>query len=99
MNAATLVLRTLVRVLFPVQLVLGLLFWSGHLEALVPVHMLIGLGLVAALWGLAVTAALAGAGPGIVAFGLAWGLVVPVLGLTQARLLPVTPTGWSSWST
>jgi hypothetical protein len=88
MNAATSAFRILVRIVFLLELALGLLFWSGNLVALVPVHELLGLLLVLGLWGLAVIAAIARIPPAVVAVSVAYGLVVPVLGELQDNLMP-----------
>jgi hypothetical protein len=48
----------------------------------------VGFVLVFSLWTLAVLAARAGVHPGLVALAIVWGFIVPVLGLTQERLLP-----------
>jgi hypothetical protein len=93
MRAAATYLRILTRLTGAVQIALGLLFWSGNALSLVPIHMLVGLTLVVALWVLAGLAATSGASPGTVALAVAWGLVVPVLGLTQTQLLP-GPDHW-----
>ncbi len=69
-------------------IILGLLFWTGHADALIPTHMLLGIALVLALWALAALAALAGTSRWLVALALVWGLITPALGLTQTRLLP-----------
>jgi len=69
-------------------LVLGLLFWTGNFLALIPIHMLAGLLVVLSLWTLAGLAARAGVGIGRVALAVVWGLIVPVLGVTQSGLLP-----------
>lgn len=50
--------------------------------------MLLGITLVLLLWTLAILGAIAGLNLGFVALALAWGLIVPILGLTQVRLLP-----------
>jgi hypothetical protein len=81
-------LQVFVRVAGLVMVALGVLFWTGNALALVPVHMLIGLLVVLALWALAVLAGAAGVNPALVALAFAWGLLVPVLGVTQERLLP-----------
>jgi thiol:disulfide interchange protein len=78
----------LVRVAGLILIVLGVLFWTDHALTLVPVHMLVGFVLVFSLWALAVVAARAGVHPGLVALAIGWGFIVPVLGLTQERLLP-----------
>lgn len=74
-------------------ILLGILFWTGNADSLVLVHMLLGFLMVVALWMLAVVAARAGVSMGLVALAVFWGLVVPVLGLTQVNLL----TGDRHW--
>ena len=49
---------------------------------------MLGLALVLGLWTLAGLGLRAGVGFGFVALAIAWGIITPVLGLTQARLLP-----------
>jgi hypothetical protein len=71
-----------------VLIVLGILFWTGNVDGLIPVHMLLGIALVLALWILAAIAATAGVNRGLVALALVWGPITPALGLTQTRLLP-----------
>jgi hypothetical protein len=88
MKIATTVLQTLVRLSGLTLIVLGMLFWTGHALTLIPVHMLVGFVLVLSLWALAVLAARAGVHPGLVILAMLWGGLVPVLGLTQDRLLP-----------
>ena len=87
MRGATTAAQMLVRVTFVVQLALGVLFWTGRALDWVPLHQTIGFLLVFGLWTLAVLAARAGVRPPLVALAAVWGLVVPVLGLTQTRLL------------
>jgi hypothetical protein len=88
MQTATTISLMLLRLTGLVQIILGLLFWTGNNLSMIPVHMLVGFVLVLALWTLAGLAARAGGSPGFVAFALLWGAFVPVLGLTQQRLLP-----------
>jgi len=87
MRRATTTAQMLVRVTFVVQLVLGVLFWTGNALDLVPLHQTIGFLLVFGLWTLAALAARAGVRPPLVALAAVWGLVVPVVGLNQTRLL------------
>lgn len=82
------IMRGLAGVAGLIQIVLGLLFWIGIGRNLIPMHMLIGLVFVLALWTLSILAAVAGVSRGLVALALAWGLIIPVLGVTQTRLLP-----------
>ena len=88
MQTATTVNVMLVRFTAIVQVVLGVLFWTGNLLSMIPVHMLIGFVFVLSLWTLSGLAAWAGVSSDLVALGFAWGLVVPVIGLTQTRILP-----------
>ncbi|HEX8997139.1 MAG TPA: hypothetical protein VF812_14015 [Ktedonobacterales bacterium] len=82
------ILDIFVRVDAAALILLGILFWTGNADALIPVHMTLGIALVLVLWALAVVAAIAGANLGLVALAFVWGLVTPALGLTQTRLLP-----------
>jgi hypothetical protein len=84
----TAALRVIIRASFLVQLALGLLFWTSRATQLIPLHRLGGFVLVMAVWALAFIAARAGVNPGLVASAVMWGLVAPVLGLTQERILP-----------
>jgi hypothetical protein len=88
MTTASTVVRILIRACAVVLLVLGLLFWTGNAHSLVPLHQLTGFVLVLALWTQAGLAARAGVSVGLVAVAAVWGLVVPILGMTQTELLP-----------
>lgn len=74
-------------------LVLGVIFWTGNLDSLHLVHILLGLLLVLGLWTLAFLAIRARVAVRLAALGLAWGVIAPVLGLTQVNLL----TGGRHW--
>ncbi len=87
MQTATTIAQMLVRLTGLINIVLGVLFWTGHALNLIPVHTQVGFVLVLSLWALAVLAALAGVTPAFVALAIAWGLLVPVFGMTQDRLL------------
>jgi hypothetical protein len=91
-TAAT-IAQMLVRACGLVLLVLGILFWTGNAESLIDLHRLLGFVLVISLLVLVVLAARSGAPPGLVALALAWAVVVPVLGMTQDRLV----TGSAHW--
>lgn len=88
MKTAAIVLQMLVRIIGSILIVLGVLFWTGNATALIPIHMLLGITLVLLLWTLAILGAVAGVSRGFVALALAWGLIVPILGLSQFQLLP-----------
>lgn len=88
MKTAITITHTLVRLTGLIQIVLGVLFWTGNALNLIPIHMLVGLVLVLSLWTLAILAARAGLQLSFVVLALVWGLVVVVFGLTQTQLLP-----------
>jgi len=69
------------------MIVLGLLFWTGNALNFIGLHMLLGMLLVLFLWALAIMAARSGTSLGLVALGIAWGLIVVTLGMTQNQLL------------
>ena len=86
MNALTAAGWT-VRITGIVLLVLGLLIWANVARGLVPLHMLIGVALVIALWTTAVLALRAGARPILPAVAMGWGALMFVFGMTQAQIL------------
>ncbi len=88
MKTTTTVLQMWVRAVGAMMIVLGLLIWTVGLYQIVPVHMLLGITIVLALWTLVALGAVARVHPGLVALGFAWGLIVPILGVTQTQLLP-----------
>src|SRR5512137_1769566 len=93
MKKAVSTLQFLARFSGGIQIILGVLFWTGNALSLLPVHIFFGSLLVLSLWTLAILAARAGVKPGLVALALVWGLVVPILGLTQGQVL-VGPSHW-----
>ena len=88
MKTAVSILLWTIRITGVIQIVLGMAFWTNNLYSLLPVHMLVGVILVVALWVLAGLAARMGASLGIVALAVVWGLIMPVLGIMQTPLLP-----------
>jgi hypothetical protein len=88
------VARMLVRACGVVLIVLGLLFWIGRVQTLIPVHMLLGIVLVLSLWALAFLGARAGVSKGLVAVAVVWGLLTVGLGQAQDSLLPDPSVHW-----
>ena len=88
MRSTVTALQMGIRVLGVVQLVLGVLFWTGNALGLVDLHQLIGILLVLGLWTLAALAHRAGVPAGLVTGAAVWGLVVPIVGLTQREIFP-----------
>jgi hypothetical protein len=68
-------------------LLLGIAIWTGRADSVIPVHEFLGFVLVLALWTLSVLAARAGVGMSWVVLAVVWGLIAPILGLTQHGLL------------
>jgi len=77
----------IVRIAGTIQLVLGILFWTGHAYSYLPLHIVSGIVIVLTLWTVAVLALVARTSRRLAMFGLAWGLALPALGLTQATVL------------
>jgi hypothetical protein len=88
MRTATLVARWIVRIAGIVQLVLGVLFWTGHALGLIPLHMATGVLVVLGLWTLAILALVARVRPGLAAFAILWGIALPAFGMAQMGILP-----------
>jgi hypothetical protein len=82
-----------IRAVGVVQLVLGILFWTGNALGLVDLHQLLGILLVLGLWTMAALAHRAGVPAGLIGGAAVLGLVVPIVGLTQRELL----TGSAHW--
>jgi len=87
MKATAAALLMLVRFSGHVTFVLGVLFWTHRASGLIPWHIRLGFVLVVALWLLAALAARAGARPAAVAGALLLGLLLPVVGIAQLRVL------------
>jgi hypothetical protein len=88
MKLATTITQTVVNTLGLIQIALGVLFWTYNALNLIPLHMLIGLVFVLALWVLAGLGLRASVHPGLASAAFAWGLLVIVLGMTQTQILP-----------
>ena len=87
MRFAILALQWLIRVCAIVQVMLGVLFWTGNAYTLLQVHMLTGIVLVLGLWVQAAFAARAGLGWRLPSLAFVWGVIVIGLGMTQDSLL------------
>lgn len=71
-----------------IQVVGGILFWTGNARQLIPMHMAVGVLLVLLLWIMAGMALRARVNTGLVLFAAAWGVVLPALGVAQLQLQP-----------
>ena len=82
-----------VRVSGTLQLLLGILFWTGHAYQLLPLHIVNGFVIVLTLWTTAALAFVARTRRGLAAFGVFWGIALPAFGIIQATVL----TGSMHW--
>jgi hypothetical protein len=87
MNKAITVVHMTLRGYGLLLVLLGVAIWTGRADGIIPIHELLGFVLVLSLWTLAYFGARAGVPKGMVAAAVAWGLIAPILGLTQANLL------------
>jgi len=94
MNKAIAIVRGVVGITGILQLILGVVFWTGHLKQLIPFHMGIGILFVLALWTLAILTARAGAPLGLAIAAFVWGLVIALFGMNQMSILP-GPWHWT----
>lgn len=86
-------LRAIAGILFLIQLVLGVVFWTGHALSLVPLHMLLGSLFVVTILTFAALTARAGAPRGPVLTLVIVGVITPIVGFAQMQLAP----GASHW--
>jgi hypothetical protein len=93
MRATSAISLWIVRVAGTLQLVLGVLFWTGHAYTYVPLHIINGAVIVLTLWTVAVLALIARTHRGLASFALLWGLALPAFGMRQATLL-IGPMHW-----
>ena len=84
----TSILRMVIQIIGLIQLVLGIVFWTGIADFLVIWHILLGSILVIALWVLAYQASCAGVAQWLVILTAVWGLVLPIWGLAQEKIFP-----------
>jgi hypothetical protein len=87
MKRAVTVAHMTLRVSGLLLILLGIAIWTGRTDQVIPVHELLGFVLVLSLWTLSFFAARAGVPARWVVLAVAWGLVAPILGLTQQGLL------------
>ena len=85
-RAATIALMT-IRVSGLLLILLGIAIWTGRADQAIPIHELLGFVLVLSLWTMSYFAARAGVPMRWVVLAVAWGLLAPILGLTQQNLV------------
>ena len=87
MNRAVTVVHMTIRISGLLLVLLGLAIWTGRADQVIPVHEFLGFVLVLSLWTLSFFAARAGVPMQWVVLAVGWGLVAPILGLTQQGLV------------
>jgi hypothetical protein len=87
MKTAITVVHMTLRISGLLLVLLGIAIWTGRADQVIPVHEFLGFVLVLSLWTLAFFAARAGVSTRWVVLAVVWGLIAPILGLTQDRLL------------
>jgi hypothetical protein len=87
-RAAVTTLLFIARLCALVLVVLGIGFWTDHWLSLIPVHMGVGVLLVACLFILGIIAAVVRSTIGLAIGAIVWCLVVLWLGANQMELLP-----------
>lgn len=88
MSRAIVASRAVTGLLFLTQLVLGIVFWTGHAQSLVQLHMALGGLFVLSLWALAAICARAGAPRGAALLVAFMGAIVAWFGMVQMQLAP-----------
>ncbi|MGH8218395.1 MAG: hypothetical protein ACREUT_07505 [Steroidobacteraceae bacterium] len=88
MKAIVITTRVILSLLGIALIVLGVLFWIGQALSLLPLHMLLGGIFVLCMWLLAGLALFARRAYALAAVVFVWGVIVPIFGMEQLRLMP-----------
>ncbi|MHC1783755.1 MAG: hypothetical protein AB9891_13545 [Anaerolineaceae bacterium] len=91
----TKLLQMTIRIVGLIQLVLGIIFWTGNARPLVMVHIFLGLVLTIALFVLTVRSYRAGVARWLVLLAAIWALGLPIWGMAQESIL-AGPNNWIS---
>jgi hypothetical protein len=93
MKTTTIVVQTLIRLVWLALIVLGALFWSGNALTLVTTHMDLGVIFVILLWIMAILAFFARAGIALPIVAIIWGFILAIYGMMMMHLV----AGGNSW--
>ena len=93
MTASINILRWILRITFLLALLLGCALWIGRGYAYLQLHMWLGFIITFDLLMLAFLALLSRVRPALPLIGIAWAILLPVLGIAQLHLLP-GPNHW-----
>ena len=89
----TCILQNVARIVGTIQLISGIVVWTGNGEALVISHIVLGSILTLALFALAYQAYRAKVSLKLVLVAAVWGLGFPIWGLAQGKIFP----GANNW--
>ncbi len=81
-------LQNLVRIIGTLQIVAGIVFWTGNARALIPAHIILGTILTLALFVLAYQAYRARVSRWLVLVAVLWGIGLPLWGMAQDSIFP-----------
>lgn len=93
MQSTSTILMMAIRLIGVIQLVLGVLFWTGNAVNLLMLELVLMVMLVLGLWAIAGMAARAGVQPALAVLAGTWGILIPVL----AMVLPQLRLGELHW--
>jgi uncharacterized membrane protein len=86
----TSILQMTVRIAGVIELILGILFWTGNAESLVICHIALGSLITLALFVLTYQAYRANVSRWLVLIAAVWAIGLPIWGLAQGRIFPGT---------
>jgi hypothetical protein len=89
----TSILQMVVRITGLIQLISGVVFWTGNAKALVICHILLGSIMTVALFILTYQGYRAGVSQWLVLIAAVWALGLPIWGLAQEKIFP----GANNW--
>ena len=81
-------LQMTIRITGLIELILGIIFWTGNAQALIRGHILLGGLLTLALFALVYLAYRAGVVRWLVAISAIWAIGLPIWGLIQSHIFP-----------
>ena len=88
MKTTVIAARVILTAIGVALIVLGALFWTGRSLSLLPLHMMLGGIFVLCMWLLSGLAFYTHRGRTLAVVVFVWGLIVPILGVEQLRILP-----------
>ena len=80
--------QMVIRIFGLIQLVLGVILWTGNADALKMIHILVGSIFTIALFVVTYLAYRAGVSRPVVILAAVWALILPIWGLSQETIFP-----------